>query len=121
MKKIISEKAYNKALADVYNLMKKGEKNITKKEANNITTIAKAIQGYENIHYPFPIPKTITEMVELKMFEKKINRGNLAKILGMDAPKISQILNKKREPDVTFLKAIHDKLEIDGNFILKCI
>ena len=69
----------------------------------------------------FPVPKTITEMVELKMFEKKLNRGSLAKILGIGAPKLSQILNNKREPDVTFLKAIHNKLGVDGNFILEAV
>jgi transcriptional regulator with XRE-family HTH domain len=57
-------------------------------------------------------------MVELKMYEKKLNRINLAKLLGIGAPKLSQILNNKREPDVTFLKALHEKLGLDGNFIL---
>ena len=119
MKKIATEKAYNKALAEVYALMNKGEKNLTDKEAMSIASMAKSIEGYEKAHYPFPIPKTITEMVELKMFEKRINRASLAKMLSIDAPKLSQILNKKRQPDITFLKAIHQKLAIDGNFILE--
>jgi HTH-type transcriptional regulator / antitoxin HigA len=119
MKKINSETAYNKALAEVYKLMQKGEENITDKEANNIATMAKSIQEYEKVHYPFPIPKTIKEIVELKMFEKKLNKGSLAKILGIGAPKLSQILNNKREPDVPFLKALHEKLGVDGNFILE--
>jgi antitoxin component HigA of HigAB toxin-antitoxin module len=119
MKKITTEKAYKKALTDVNKLMKKGEDNITDKDEINITSIANAIQDYEKIYYPFPMPKTITEMIELKMFEKKINRVGLAKMLKIDAPKLSQILNKKREPDVSFLKAIHEKLGVDGNFILE--
>ena len=40
-------------------------------------------------------------------------------MLGVGAPKLSQILNNKREPDVPFLKAIHEKLGVDGNFILE--
>lgn len=119
MKKINTETAYNQALAAVYKLMQKGEENITDKEANKITTMAKAIQEYEKMHYPFPVPKTIKEIVELKMFEKKINKVSLAKILGIGAPKLSQILNNKREPDVPFLKALHEKLGVDGNFILE--
>ena len=121
MKNVVTEKLYNKALADVYAIMQKGEKNITDKEANTIGNLASAIQNYEKIHQPFPMPKTIREIVELKMFEKKINRGSLAKILGMGAPKLSQILNNKREPDVRFLKAIHEKLGVDGNFILEAV
>ncbi|MEO6284751.1 MAG: helix-turn-helix transcriptional regulator [Dyadobacter sp.] len=47
-----------------------------------------------------------------------ITQGKLAEMFGMGAAKVSQILNGKREPDVHFLKAIHQKLGIDGNFIL---
>ena len=119
MKKITTEKAYDKALSEVYELMKKGENNLTEKDADSITAMASAIQDYEKVHYPFPMPKTIGEIIELKMFEKKLNRVSLAKILGIGAPKLSQILNNKREPDVPFLKAIHEKLGVDGNFILE--
>ena len=119
MKKITTEKAYQKALTDVYNLMKKGENKIGGKDAKDISALANAIQDYEKIHYPFPMPKTIHEMIELKMFEKKINRVKLSKMLGVTQPKLSQILNKKREPDVSFLKAVHEKLGVDGNFILE--
>ena len=121
MKKITTEKAYKKALTEVYKLMKKGENKITDKEAGTIAAMAKAIQNYEKIYYPFPMPKTLNEMVELKIFEKKINRVALAKTLGIGTPKLSQILNGKRQPDVTFLKAVHEKLDIDGNFILAVI
>jgi len=119
MKKITTEKAYSKALSEVYELMKKGENNLTEKDTDSIATMAKAIQDYEKVHYPFPMPKTIGEIVELKMFEKKLNRVSLAKMLDIGAPKLSQILNNKREPDVPFLKAIHEKLGVDGNFILE--
>lgn len=119
MKKIITETAYNKALKEVYALMSKGEENLTERDAKDITSMAKAIQEYEKIHYPFPIPKTIPEIVELKMFEKKLNRVTMAKKLGIANSKLSQILNGKRPPDVKFLKAVHEKLGVDGNFILE--
>ncbi|MEI9955014.1 MAG: hypothetical protein WDM90_01550 [Ferruginibacter sp.] len=57
MKKITSKKAYDTALVDVYKLMQKGEKNITNKEANAIAALASAIQDYEKIHHPFPMPQ----------------------------------------------------------------
>jgi len=119
MKKITTEADYDKKLKEVYALMSKGEKNLTDKDARDITTMAKAIQEYEKIHHPFPVPKTITEMVELKMFEKKLNQISLAKKLGISNSKVSQILNGKRPPDVKFLKAVHEKLGVDGNFILE--
>jgi len=119
MKTIKNEREYNKALADVYALMRKGEDNLTDAEAAGIEIIAKAIQDYETIHYPFPAPKTITEMVALKMFERKINQTELSKLIGIGLSKLNQILKGKRPPDVPFLKAVHEKLGIDGNFILE--
>ena len=74
MKRITSEKAYQKALDEVNALMKKGEDNVTDQEAEFIAETAQAIQAYEAVHYPFPAPKTLSEMVELKMFQKKLNR-----------------------------------------------
>ena len=121
MEKITYEIEYNKALDKVHLLMKKGEDNLTDTDAESITALASMIQAFEKVHYPFPMPKTIAEMVELKMFEKKINRVGLASMLGIDAPKLSQIMNGKRKPDLTFLKAVHQKLGIDGNFILERI
>ena len=121
MEAITNEIDYNKALNKVNLLMKKGEDNLTEADAESIIFFANKIQDFEKVHYPFPMPKNIAEMVELKMFEKKINRVGLASILGIDAPKLSQIMNGKRKPDLTFLKALHQKLGIDGNFILEHI
>ena len=56
MKKITFKKTYETALNDVIKLMQKGENNITDKEANTIKRLAEAIQEYEKIHQPFPIP-----------------------------------------------------------------
>lgn len=98
MKSITTETAYNKALNEVYKLMGKGEANLTDKDAKDITAMAKAIQEYEKIHHPFPLPKTITEIVELKMYKKKLNRVTLSKKLGIANSKLSQILNGKFFP-----------------------
>jgi len=118
MEAITNEIEYNNALNKIHLLMKKGEDNLNDADAESITNLANKIQAFEKVHYPFPMPKTIADMVELKMFEKKINRVTLASMLGIDAPKLSQIMNGKRKPDLTFLKALHQKLGIDGNFIL---
>lgn len=70
MKQINSEAAYNKALKEIYALMQKGENNLTKKEDGIIAEIALGIQAYEAKHYPFLMPQTLKEVLELKMLEK---------------------------------------------------
>ncbi len=50
-----------------------------------------------------------------------ITQNALAEMLGIGKLKLNQILNGKREPDVQFLKVIHKKSGIDGNFILESV
>jgi HTH-type transcriptional regulator / antitoxin HigA len=46
------------------------------------------------------------------------DRKESNKKLGIGATKLSQIMTRKREPDVVFLKAVHKKLHIDAEFLL---
>ena len=57
-----------------------------------------------------PLPVTINVVVQQKIKEMNITQGKLAEMFGMGSAKISQILSGKREPDVSFLKAVHEKL-----------
>ncbi|WP_439557469.1 helix-turn-helix domain-containing protein [Dyadobacter sp.] len=118
MKNLKTEKDYQDALEELNQLMKKGEEQISEAEASKIEALALSIQRFEKIYYPFPIPKTIPEMVELKRFQLKLTQAALADMLGLGKPKLSQILNGKREPDVPFLKAVYQKLGIDPGFLL---
>jgi len=62
--------------------------------------------------------ESLTEVIELFMYENKVSQAKLASHLGIGKPKLSQILTGKRKPDVPFLKAIYNKLNIDPKFIL---
>ncbi|CAG5068967.1 hypothetical protein DYBT9623_01700 [Dyadobacter sp. CECT 9623] len=57
METITSENQYEAALEDLHLLMKIGEDKISDEEAHEIEMLGLAIQAYEKIHYPFPIPK----------------------------------------------------------------
>ena len=57
-------------------------------------------------------------MIEPCMYEMKMKQKELAKLMGVAEPKLSQILSGKREPDVKFLKAAFLKLHIDPAFLL---
>lgn len=88
-------------------------------ESEELQKLTLLAEHYEdNVLQIMPLTVTINALVQQKISEMNITQGKLAEILGIGAAKISQILNGKREPDVRFLKAIHEKLGIDGNFIL---
>lgn len=117
--KIKTSKEYNATMKIIDALMKKGEKNLTVKEADELKVLALAAQAYEKSIYTIPAPKTLEGIIELKMYERKLKQKDLAKILGLGEAKVSQILNKKRPADVAFLKAAHKRLGIDGNILLE--
>ena len=98
--------------------MKKGEANLADKEAEDLRVLALAAQVYEKNIYTIPAPKTLAGLIELKMYERKLRQKELASLLGVGEPKLSQIMSKKRKPDVAFLKAAHKLLGIDGNVLL---
>ena len=63
-------------------LMKKGENNLTSKEAEELRTLALAAQSYEKSIYTIPAPKTLEGLIELKMYEKKKMHKQKSSLLG---------------------------------------
>jgi antitoxin component HigA of HigAB toxin-antitoxin module len=118
---ITSKKAYHETMVTVYNLMNKGEANLTSVELKKLEAMAKAAEDYEDNVLGLQLtkePKTLTELIERKMYENKMNQAKLAETLGLGKSKLSEILTGKRKPDATFLKALYQKLNIDPAFLL---
>jgi len=99
---------------------KGGFHKLSKDESATLAKLSKLAETYEDKDLQLmPIkPKSIQEAVEFKRTEKRLTQAKLAKKLGIGAPKLSQILSGKREPDVAFLKALHKELNIDAEFLL---
>lgn len=119
---ITSKKVYHETMVAVYDLMNRGEANLTAKELKALAAMAKAAEEYENNVLglkPVKEPKTISELLEQKMYENKMTQAKLADTLGLGKSKLSEILSGKRKPDVTFLKAVYKKLKVDPAFLLE--
>ena len=74
MKQIKSKVEFEKLSQKVFQLMNKGEKNVTPEEKNTIREIGLAIQAYEEQLYPTQAPKTIFGMKDLMNYKKKLNQ-----------------------------------------------
>lgn len=118
MKPITTKKEFKTSAEEVFNLMNKGEGNLTEKEKARVRLLASAIQDYEKKIYPVEMPKTLEGMVEIRMYEHKISQAELAKRLKLSTAKLSLILNGKQKPDLGFLKGVRKELNIDADFIL---
>lgn len=97
-----------------------GFSSLTKKENAELKKLSLMAEQYEDEAMKImPLPVTISNVVAIKMQELNITQAKLAEMLNIGTAKLSQILNNKRKPDIPFLKAIHEKLGVDGNFILE--
>lgn len=115
---IKTEQEYRAAAAQIEVYLKKGFANLSPVETSDLEKITKAAAAFEKQHYQVPKPSSIAEMIELKMYEMRLNQKKLAELMKIAPDKLSQILNGKRDPDVAFLKAAHQKLGIDASFLL---
>ena len=121
-KEIKSKKEYHENMVAIYNLMNKGEKNLTKAELKILSAMSIAAENYEETVLglkPFKEPETIAEIVELKLFENKMTQASLSDQIGIAKSKVSEILNGKRKADIPFLKGIHKVLKIDASLLLE--
>lgn len=119
--KIKTESHYKRVMAKIESLMFKGSANVSEAELNEIRRLAVAAQEYEQNKYVIDPPSTLEGIIEMKMFELKLKQKELAKKLNVSDTKLSMIMSGKQKPDVSFLKALHQKLNISGDFLLRVV
>jgi HTH-type transcriptional regulator/antitoxin HigA len=123
--KVRTQKQYEQVMAMIEGYIAKATENggfssLSKTENAELKKLSILAEQYEDEALKImPLPVTIENVVLVKMQELNITQAKLAKMLNIGTAKLSQILNSKRKPDVPFLKAIHEKLGVDGNFILE--
>jgi antitoxin component HigA of HigAB toxin-antitoxin module len=120
-KKIKTKDDYHEVMARIDELMAKGSSRVSKKELAEIRSLAMKAQQYEQQKYVIEPPTTLAGIIELKMYERKLKQKDLAKELNVSTAKLSLILSGKQKPDVDFLKAVHQRLGVNGDFLLKVV
>jgi len=95
--------------------------NLTQKQAGELHRLAVAAQRYEKSIYTIKPPATFEGVLEMKMYELKLNQGEMAKKLNVSNTKFSLILSVKQKPDIYFLKTMNESLGIDGNYLLSVL
>ena len=117
-----SRKEYHQMMVTIYTLMNKGEKKLTKLEITKLSQLTKAAALYEEKSMsltPIKEPETLSEIIELKLFQHKMTQAKLADQIGLAKSKVSEILNGKRKADIPFLKGVHKVLNIDAGLLLE--
>ena len=120
----ITKKEFEGAESKMFSLLnivtqKGGFNNLSAKEKTSLNKYTNIVKAYEDANYTIPMPQTVQGLIELKMYEKKLKQKELAKLLNTTDTKLSEIMHSKRKPSLSFLKAMHEVLGIDGNLLLK--
>jgi len=124
MNSIINKKDFETAEAKMFELLqiatqKGGFNHLTTKQKSALEKYTQIVKNYEAASFTIPMPQTVQGLIELKMYEKKLKQKELAKLLNTTDTKLSEIMNNKRKPSLSFIKAMNEVLGIDGNLLLK--
>ena len=119
--RIQNKEVYDLTMKEIHSLMKKGEENLSQRELDRLRILAEAAEHYEDTHEPLPIPSALPDMIRMKMFQLKLKQHYTARLLGVSEAKLSLIMSGKQKPDIYFIKALHEKLNLDANQILQAV
>lgn len=116
---MLSQKEYKERNARMETLLRKLTESgkLSKKEEAELEAISDEIAGYEEANFPFQ-PESLKEMIELRMYQRKLKQKDLAAILGTTPSRISEILSGKRPLTIDLAKGLHQKLNINSDLIL---
>ena len=118
--KRISEVDYKKASVRIEELLKVVNNNTPQNDSNlkELVALSDIVENYETEYYPIGMP-SLKDVIELRMFEKKLKQKDLAELLETSTSRISEYLNGKRDITIEIARALHKKLNIDSDIILQ--
>lgn len=88
-------------------------------KALEIDQLSAALDTYENEngHAPLP-PDSLLYRIERYRYEHRLQKQELAALLGITGTRLSEVLNGKRAVNMDLARRLHLKLGIEAEFIL---
>ncbi len=120
MAQIKTEKEYQAAMARIDELLPLTWKDGTPEDTPEnieLALLSDLVAEYEDIHYPIKKPSLI-DVIKLRMYEMGLTQAAVAQLLGISAPRMSEIMHGKIEPSLSLARTISQKLNIDADIVL---
>ena len=119
MTRIESETQYNSAMQRINELLDVVTDDTPEDDVRSVELVllSNLVADYEDVHYPISKPSLI-EVLKLRMYELGLSQCALAKLLGMNQSKISEIISGKSEPTLKQARIMSQKLNISPAIIL---
>ena len=85
-----------------------------------LEALADAVAAYEEAagHRPQP-PQTLRGILEVEMFKRRIRQRQLAEILDVTEPRLSELMKGKRGMNLDFARRLHTILHIPAEVVLR--
>jgi len=111
---IQTETEYQAGMARLESLLTANPRDFAEMEA-----LGAALDTYENDngHAPVP-PDSLIYRIERYLYEHRLQKQELATLLGITNSRLSEVLNGKRAVNMDLARRIHLKLGIEAEFIL---
>ena len=120
MAAIKTQKEYEAMLARIEELLPLtwGD-NVAEDSPENIelALISNLVADYEDLHYPIGKP-TLVATIKLRMYEMGLTQTKVAAMLGISAPRLSEIMHGKVEPSLSLARKISQTLNISPSIVL---
>ncbi len=119
MAKIMTEKAYRAALKRIDELLPLTGDDVPRDDPNQIELelLSDLVYEWEEIHYPIGTP-SLVDTIKLRMYEMGMTQNKVAELLGISAPRLSEIMHGKTEPSLAVARRMSQKLNISPAIVL---
>jgi HTH-type transcriptional regulator / antitoxin HigA len=126
--KIQNNNEYKAVMAQIEVYLRKathhgGFQSLIPSEVTELQILSLAAEHYEDqVLKLMPLtrkPDSLTDMLNLKMFERKYKQRDLAALLEITPTRLSEVMNGKRKVNMDLAKKLYQKLNIDPKFILE--
>jgi len=117
--KISTNSEYHSALAQIEGYIEKGFKYLTKPETEELKKLSVSVEEYELQKYPSRYKQGLKKCWSITCLKKRMNKSQLSKQLEIPNSTLTEIMNGKKRINLSIAKKLHQKLKMDGNFILE--
>jgi antitoxin component HigA of HigAB toxin-antitoxin module len=121
VKKITNKQQYHSAMADIEGYLQKGFSNLTTTEEDHLEELSKAVEAWELKEYPMPMQPSFPDILIYVMQFKRYTQSELSEDLSISKSLLSEILNGKKQPNLSIVVNLHKKFGIDANVLLESV
>ncbi|HEY8969884.1 MAG TPA: helix-turn-helix domain-containing protein [Puia sp.] len=120
-KKINNKQQYHSAMAEIEGYLQKGFSNLTSAEEDHLEELSKAVEAWELKEYPMPMQPSFPDILIYVMQFKRYTQSELSEDLAISKSLLSEILNGKKQPNLSIVVNLHKKFGIDANVLLESV